>query len=158
MTTEQAPVFEYDASAIGVEVEVGSAEILPDRVAQYLVATGETNPLYTDEAAAKAGPHGGLTVPPGILQTLSIAGGPTAKVKFGNTAFHSGQRMEVLGQIRPGDTIHVSSDVKEVYAKTGRTGTMVFEVRRNRFRNQHGDVVAVSEQAMVHRQTAPREA
>ena len=60
--------------------------------------------------------------------------------------------MEVVGPIRVGDAISVAADVKEVYAKTGRSGTMVFEVRRNTFRNQHGETVAVSEMSMVHRQ------
>lgn len=150
MTTDAA--FEYDTSVIGVEVPLGTFEITPERVAGYLRATGETNPLYTDEAEAKAGPHGGLVVPPGILQTISMSGAPNAKVKFGNFAMHSGQRMEVVAPIRVGDVISVAADVKEVYPKTGRSGTMVFEVRRNTFRNQHGEVVAISEMAMVHRQ------
>ena len=144
--------FEYDASVIGVEVTIGTFDITPERVAGYLKATGETNPLYTDEAAAKASPYGGLIVPPGILQTVSMTGAPSAKVKFGNFAMHSGQRMEVMGPIRVGDAISVAADVKEVYAKTGRSGTMVFEVRRNTFCNQHGETVAVSEMSMVYRQ------
>lgn len=150
MTTEA--VFEHDASVIGVEVHLGTFEITPERVAGYLRATGETNPLYIDAAAAQAGPYGGLVVPPGILQTISMAGAPNAKVKFGNFAMHSGQRMEVVAPIRVGDVISVAADVKEVYPKTGRSGTMVFEVRRNTFRNQHGEVVAISEMSMVHRQ------
>jgi acyl dehydratase len=151
MAPDAEMVFEYDKDVIGKEVEVGSAEITPERVALYLKATGETNPLYTDEAAAKAGPHGGLTVPPGILNTLSVAGGPNPNVKFGNFAMHSGTRLEVHGPIRVGDTINVTADVKEVYAKTGRTGTMVFAVRRNRYRNQAGELVGVIEQSTVHR-------
>ena len=150
MTTDA--VFEHDASVIGVEVPLGTFEITQERVAGYLRATGETNPLYTDEAAAQAGPYGGLVVPPGILQTISMAGAPNAKGKFGNFSMHSGQRMEVVAPIRVGDVIAVAADVKEVYPKTGRSGTMVFEVRRNTFRNQRGEVVAISEMSMVHRQ------
>src|SRR5437763_15021160 len=154
MTTEPtAATFEYDASVIGKEVQIATFEITPERVAGYLKATGETNPLYTDVAAAKTGPYGCLIVPPGILQTVSLSGGPNAQVKFGNFAMHSGQRMEVKAPIRVGDSISVAADIKEVYAKTGRSGTMVFETRRNTFRNQTGEVVAVSEMSMVHRQT-----
>lgn len=151
MTSGDA-VFEYDQSVIGVELEVGSAEITAARIAAYCAAVGETNPLYTDAAAAQAGPHGGLVAPPGILQTLGVGGVPDPKVKFGNTAFHSGTRFEVYAPVRPGDTITVKAGVKEVYAKTGRTGTMVFAVRTQRFVNQDGAIVALTEQSMVHRE------
>ena len=151
MTSE--PVFEYDASVVGTEIEVGTAEITAERIAAYCAAVGETNPLYTDAAAAAAGPNGGLVAPPAILQTFGMGGGPDPKVKFGNTAFHSGTRFEVYAPIRPGDTISVRAGVKEVYAKTGRTGTMVFAVRTQRFVNQAGATVALTEQSMVHRQT-----
>ena len=60
-----------------------------------------------------------------------------------------------IGVIGPSSillAIAVAADVKEVYPKTGRSGTMVFEVRRNTFRNQRGEVVAISEMSMVHRQ------
>ncbi len=145
-------VFEYDESVIGVELDVGTAEITHDRIAAYCAAVGETNPLYTDAAAAQAGPYGGLVAPPAILQTLGVGGGPDPKVKFGNTAFHSGTRFEVYEPIRPGDVITVKAGVKEVYAKTGRTGTMVFAVRTQRFVNQAGETVALTEQSMVHRE------
>ena len=151
MTTGEA-VFEYDRSVIGVEIDVGTAEITPARIAAYCAAVGETNPLYTDADAAKAGPYGGLVAPPGILQTLGVGGGPDPKVKFGNTAFHSGTRFEVYAPVRPGDTVTVKAGVKEVYAKTGRTGTMVFAVRTQRFVNQDGTTVALTEQSMVHRE------
>lgn len=146
-------VFEYDKSVIGTELDVGTAEITAARIAAYCAAVGETNPLYTDATAAEAGPYGGLVAPPAILQTLGSGGGPDPKVKFGNTAFHSGTRFEVYAPLRPGDTITVKAGVKEVYAKTGRTGTMVFAVRTQRFVNQDGTTVALTEQSMVHRDT-----
>lgn len=152
MTTEEA-VFDYDASVIGQQVEVGSTQVTAARIAAYCAAVGETNPLYTDAAAAASGPHAGLIAPPGILQTIPVQGGPDAKVKFGNSAFHSGMRMEFYDVIRPDDTITVMAEVKEVYAKTGRTGTMVFAVRRNHYKNQHGTTVAILESSTVHRQT-----
>ncbi len=61
-------------------------------------------------------------------------------------------RMELYAPIRPNDTITVLAEVKEVYAKTGRTGTMVFAVRRNHYRNQEGATVAIAESSTVYRQ------
>ena len=37
-----------------------------EAIALYCKAVGETNPLYLDEAAACAGPFGGLIAPPSI--------------------------------------------------------------------------------------------
>ena len=96
--------------------------------------------------------HDVVIAPPGFVSVLPARSQLNPKVKFGNFSMHSGQRMEVVAPIRVGDVIAVAADVKEVYPKTGRSGTMVFEVRRNTFRNQHGEVVAISEMAMVHRQ------
>ena len=57
-----------------------------------------------------------------------------------------------LKPVLAGDTISVSAQVKEVYAKTGRTGTMVFAVTKFTYRNQHGRTVANTESSTVHRQ------
>jgi len=43
----------------------------------------------------------------------------------------SGIDFELEAPIRAGDSIRVSSEVKEIYEKTGRTGTMVFVVVRS---------------------------
>lgn len=151
MTTE--PVFEYDASVVGVEVEVGSAEITRERIEAYCRALGETNPLYTDEQAAKAGPHGVLVAPPSLVFSLQFREqAPDPQVQFGNATFASGNHVELFEPARLGDTITARQQVKEVYAKTGRTGTMVFVVRRTEYTNQHGRPVATAEQAQVHRQ------
>ena len=50
---------DFDRSVIGVEVEVGTHEADKERMMAYARALGETNPLYLDEEAAKAGyaPH-----------------------------------------------------------------------------------------------------
>lgn len=155
MTSETSEVqVDYDRSVIGVEVELGSVEVTREMVARYCDAVNETNPLYTDEAAAKAGPYGGLIAPTGLFSALQFggAGGPDPKVKFGTTSFHAGSKLESFEPLRVGDTITARTQVKEVYPKTGRTGTMVFVVRRTDYVNQHGRVVAAIEQSQVHRE------
>ena len=56
--------------------------------------------------------------------------------------FDAGKDVEFVAPIRPGDEITLSSSVKEIYDKTGRSGTMVFVVIRTTLRNQKGEVVA----------------
>jgi 3-hydroxybutyryl-CoA dehydratase len=158
MTTESDARFDYDRSVIGVEVELGSLTLTPKLIADYCVAVGETNPLYTDEASAKAGPYGGLTAPPAMLPSLSFGeGGPGSmgldpKVRFGNTAMFAGARLETFAPVRPGDTITARVQVKEVFPKTGRSGTMLFVVHRTSYTNQDGVQVAASERSIVYRE------
>ena len=73
-------------------------------------------------------------------------------VRSGNTADAAGTRFDYFAPVRAGDTISVSALVKGVFAKTGRSGTMVFAVYQSRYRNQHGVEVAAEEFSRVFRQ------
>lgn len=150
MTTQSK--LEYDESVIGVEQEVGSFDVTAEQIASYCEAVGEVSPLYTNERAAKAGPYGGIIAPPGLVHSVTLGRGPDAKVTFGNTGFHAGERLEAIAPMRPGDHITATTHVKEVYEKTGRTGSMVFEVTRTVFRNQHGEAVVATEKSLVRRE------
>ena len=158
MTTDADARFDYDRSVVGVDVELGSLTLTPKLVAEYCEAVGETNPLYTDEAAAKSGPYGALTAPPAMLAALtfgpSMMGGSglDAKVKFGNTQMFAGSRLETFAPARVGDTITAHVQVKEVFPKTGRSGTMLFVVHRTSYVNQDGVQVAANERSIVHRE------
>ena len=136
------PVFEYDESVIGVEEQVGTITVDAATVARYCELMGETNPLYTEQGF----------VPPSVLQRMRFRGGPDPKVKFGNTGFHAGSHMELLAPVKVGQTLTGWAQAKEVYAKTGRTGTMVFAVSRLTYKDESGNPVAHSDQLMVRRQ------
>ena len=150
MTAE--PDIEYDRSVVGVDADVGSVEITREVIANFCTALGESNPLYTDEEAAARGPHGSLTAPPAILISLGFQQGADPKVQFGNATFVGGHHLDVHEPIRLGDTISAKARIKEVFPKTGRTGTMVFVVRQVQYTNQHGRPVATAEMSMVHRE------
>ena len=144
---------ELDDSVIGEEVHVGSLEISLASIASYCEALEETNPLYTDaEWAEREGPYGGIVAPPGILNTARLRPGPDPQVRFGDQQFLAGSRLETFSPIRPGDTVDAFTQVKEVYEKTGRSGRMVFIVRRTRYANQDGVDVAATENSLVMRQ------
>lgn len=148
MTSERsAAEFEYDESVVGVEVDLGSFVITPEQVAAYRKTLGSTGPTAAGEVA-----------PPGILGSISFGGGQNldAKVQFGNTTFRAGSRLEFHAPIITGGTYHAKTMVKEVYAKTGRSGTMVFVVRRTEFSDDDGNLVAASEGSQVHRQVEAR--
>ena len=159
MASEAEPSFDYDRSVLGVEVETGSITVTPKLIADYCAAVNETNPLYTDEEAAKAGPYGGITAPPAMLASVSFGrgggpggGGLDPKVRFGNTVMFAGSELETFAPIHVGDTITARVQVKDVFPKTGRSGTMLFVVHRTVYVNQDGVQVVASERSTVYRE------
>lgn len=143
---------DFDRSVIGVEVEVGTHEVDRDRIVSYALAVGETNPLYLDEEVAKNGPYGTIIAPPLFYNMLNLGSGLDPKVNFGNSGFDGGQHVEFFEPIRAGDTISAKTQVADVYAKTGRTGTMVFTVRRTTFTNQNSEKTIVMDRINVRRE------
>ena len=77
---------------------------------------------------------------------------PDINLKFGSTRFHAGQRIQSKAPIFAGDRVTASSHLKEVYPKTGRSGTMVFIVWETTFRNQDGQVVADVQESYAARE------
>jgi acyl dehydratase len=142
----------FDASVIGVEVEIGTFEVTPARVQSYCAALGDTNPLYFDPEIAARSRHGGLIAPVGLLISPQLDQGLDAQVRFGTTMFAAGDRVEIFEVLRPGDRITARQMVKEIYPKTGRSGTMLFVVRRTTYTNQHGRTVATTEFSVVYRE------
>jgi acyl dehydratase len=141
----------YDESVVGVEVETGRFEVTKEHILSFCEAIGDTNPLFTDEEAARAGPYGGLIAPPAFYTSIRTGGGLDPKLRYGNLTLNAGQHWEYHAPIRPGDTITARTKVHDIYEKTGRTGRMVFLVRRTTYTNQRGEVVAVSDASLVHR-------
>lgn len=136
----------------GPEIEVGETTITRERIADYCAAIGETNPLYTDDEAAAAGPYGTIVAPPSILAALLMEPRPDPDVRFGNASFAAGTEFEFFEPVRAGDTIRVTAQVRDVYGKTGRSGMMAFAVFRSTYTNQDGVRVAVEEFSRAFRQ------
>ena len=106
-----------------------------------------------DEPAARAQGFKSLVAPPTfctiLVHRVSL---PDIKLKFGRTRMNAGQRVQSQAPIVAGDRLTASSHLKEVYPKTGRTGTMVFIVWETTFRNQEGSVVAEVQESFACRE------
>ena len=150
-----ADSIEFDKSVIGVDVPTGTHHVTREEIVAYARALGETNPLYLDEEAAKAGPYGAIIATPGFYTFMRFGRGPDPKVRFSNSnlGYMAGQQIEYFEHIRAGDTISARSQVTDVYAKTGRTGKLVFVVHRTTYSNQHGRTVMVVESSNVRSET-----
>ena len=127
-------------------------EVKPGKIEQYCEAIGETNPIYTDPEAAKRGPHGTVIAPPSFAVTFRNGRHFFEHVpRYGKRGFDAGKDVEFVAPIRTGDKISLSSHVKEIYEKTGRTGTMVFVVIRSTLTNQNGETVAHIDHRLMNR-------
>lgn len=151
---------EYDRSLLGKDLPAGEFEITPERVRAYCQAVGETNPLFTDERAARAAGNRGVVAPP-TMCNIFIRGlnRPDVKLKGAGMRMHGGQTVEALTPICAGDRLSAVSRLKDVYAKTGRTGTMAFIVWETEFTNQLGQRVAFGRESFMARlkDSAPTE-
>ena len=150
MTTDAG--INYDRSLLDKEFPIGTFEISREMILEFSQASGEVNPIYVDEGLAAQSEYGDIIAPPTFCN-LFVNGGekPDIKLEFGDIGFFAGQAIESLAPIRPGDTVEVSSRLKEVYAKTGRSGKMVFAVWETRFDNQDGETVALVDESYVRR-------
>ena len=133
--------------------------VTAEKIANFCKAVGETNPLFVDEAAAKAGPHGSIVAPPAFVASMRQGESMFDRLRaMGRGGLMGGIDIELGAPIRAGDTIRVSSKVKEIYEKTGRTGTMIFTVVRSTLTNQKNEVVANIDYRMMNRPQPARPA
>ncbi|MGH7820093.1 MAG: FAS1-like dehydratase domain-containing protein [Candidatus Binatia bacterium] len=129
--------------------ESESPPVTREEIREFAAAMGETNPLHAGEAPI-APPtfcvrfRGELFFHPKVPRALLLTG------------FDAGKDITFGAPIRPGDVVRSTSVVHDIYEKTGRTGTMVFIVSRQRQVNQRGDMVAVIDSRFVCRPEGDR--
>lgn len=144
---------DYDPALIGRVFETTEpVPVSAEQIAAFCAAISETNPIFTDEAAAKAGPFGGIVAPPSFAVTFRNGRHFFEHIpRYGKQGFDAGKDVEFVAPIRPGDAITLNSHVKEIYEKTGRTGSMVFVIVRSTLTNQKGEVVAHVDHRFMNR-------
>ncbi|WP_447919785.1 MaoC family dehydratase N-terminal domain-containing protein [Achromobacter aegrifaciens] len=115
------------------------------RLKFFAKAIGETNPIYSDETAARLAGYADIPAPPTFLFSAELDSGalfslldllcaPISKILHGEQSF------EYFGPIVAGDTVTVRSRVKDIYDKKG--GALEFIEIESQVANQHGDPVA----------------
>ena len=149
MTTE----LKYDRSLHEKEHRAGPFEITADMISAVNSSLGEKGAAFTSDAAAKEQGYRGMIAPPTLcsifVREVQL---PDIGLEFGRVQMHAGQRVQPITPIYAGDSVTASSHLKDVYAKTGRSGTMVFVVWETTFRNQNGEVVAEVQESFARRE------
>jgi acyl dehydratase len=120
----------------------------------FAKATGETNPVYSDVAAAKAAGHPALPLPPTYLFSLDLLapsetfwledlGVPLAKV------LHAEQSFEYRRMTYAGEELTIETKISDAYDRKG--GLLEFIVRDMIVTDAKGEECAVLKTTLVVR-------
>ncbi|VTU37287.1 (3R)-hydroxyacyl-ACP dehydratase subunit HadC [Variovorax sp. PBS-H4] len=143
-----------DKKWIGHELPASVLPIELTRLRFFAKAIGETDPVYTDPAAAKDAGYPHLPAPPTFLfaaeldsgtsdALLATLGIPIAKLLHGEQGFTYHRPACV------GDTVTVRSRIEDIYDK--KNGALEFVVKTSRAVNQHDELVAEMRTVLVCR-------
>lgn len=143
-----------DKKWIGHTLAVSQLPIERSRLQYFAKAIGETDPVYTDAAAARDAGYPDLPAPPTFLfaaeldsgavdQMLAQLGVPLAKLLHGEQGFSYHLPACV------GDTVTVNSRIEDIYAK--KNGALEFIVKTSRATNQRDELVAEMRSVLVCR-------
>ena len=143
-----------DRSFINKEYPPVTFEVEKQRLRFFSKATGQTDPVYFDEAAARDAGYPGILAPPTFLATVPMEqDNPFAylddlKVDIGRI-LHGDQHYCYLAPIYAGDTITMTSRIADMFDKKG--GQLQFCCIKSTFTNQHNALVATLEASFVVR-------
>ena len=145
---------QFDQSLLGLKRRLDRfpMKIKRDDVLRYAAIIGETHPLYTDEEAARAAGLRGVAAPPAFSAVLTIGmGRPDIGLRVEGASVLGTEAVQRYAYICAGDTLDATIHLKSVYAKTGRSGSMVFVVWVIDFTNQEGELVETVEKSYVYK-------
>ena len=134
-----------DKKWIGHQLPASVLPIERSRLQFFAKAIGETDPVYTDQAAARDAGYPDLPAPPTFLFAAELDSGasdrllteleiPLAKLLHGEQSFNYHRPACV------GDTVTVRSIVTDIYDK--KNGALEFVVKTARAINQKDELVA----------------
>jgi acyl dehydratase len=144
MTDIQALV-EQMKERIGLEGPTVTRKMEAGALIKFSRATGETDPLLIDEAAACAGPFGAIVAPPTYVSTFAqftMAGLLVQDLPL-EIFLHTDDAVELGVPIVAGDDITAVARYADAYVREGRNGPLLFQKVEMTLVNQRGEQAAV---------------
>ena len=124
-----------------------SFEVLVEkgRLHFFAKATGQTDPVYWDEVAARAAGHPALPVPPTFLFCLEMASPDPAAIRHllgmdYRRLLHGEQGFTYHSLAYAGDVLRFEQRIEDIYDKKG--GALEFVLRKTRVTKQRGKPAA----------------
>lgn len=133
-----------DKSIVGKEYPPFTVAVEKRWVRGFAESIGDANPIYSDEAAAKAAGYRSLPAPPSFPFAIMMEAGQSFMIldELGidkRRAMHAEQSFTYHGDICAGDVLTGRQKVVDVYDK--KNGALEFLVTETRLDNQKGDPV-----------------
>ena len=156
-----ASLLERLKATVGQEIILRAPdEIGRSSLRQYALAIGDFNPIYSDREFAQANGLRDVMAPPTLIcdtwqyvdsdmdERGDLLGrGPIRELE----GLRAANEYEFFQPIHPDDVVTAHWTVKDVYEKTGSTGSLVFQVIETTFYNQSGELLARNTETMFYR-------
>jgi acyl dehydratase len=147
---------------IGYEYQPHTGEpVLARDIRRYAIAIDDDNPIFADEAAAKAGRYGGLTAPLNYISwAVGVPGAEKRTKDLGEDGLSSfvgipdipnawslgwvrgGEELEFIKPVYAGDCVTVRGKVTGMSEKNGKSGTLIFVTSDFTYTNQKNEPLA----------------
>lgn len=135
-----------DASVVGLTFRRPAVAVEAGQLVLFAKATGQTDPIFFDEVAAKARGYRSIVAPPTFVHCLSAIGADDPFELFTRVGvpledtLHGEQSFTYGAILCAGDIVSIETRVTDVYSK--KQGSLVFLVAEIRATNQFGARVA----------------
>ena len=143
-----------DKKHIGRTTNPQTVDVEKGRLKFFAKAIGETDPVYTDERAAKAAGYKALPAPPTFsfcleMETNSLWDNIAAMGVSVGKILHGSQTFTYHAPICAGDQVTFQTKVSDIYDKKG--GALEFIVEETTAKNQNDLLVAELQRVIVVR-------
>jgi acyl dehydratase len=134
-----------DRRHIGHALPAFTVAVEAGRLRFFAKATGNTDPIYSDEAAARDAGHPGLPVPPTFFFCLEMESPDPAALRtlLGidyRRILHGEQHFRFHAMAYAGNVLHFEPRIADIYARKG--GALEFVKRETRVSHPRGQLVA----------------
>jgi len=116
-----------------------------DRMLEWAISCGETDPRYIDPEHPD---FQASTSFPTHINAARMLPDDFKEIGSGR-GIDGGKSIEWHRPMRAGDALHATVQIGDIYAKTGRSGTMVFIVNRMSFYDGSNELVATVDWRMI---------
>jgi acyl dehydratase len=141
-----------DRSLVGRESEPVVHEVEKGAIRRFAEALGDPNPIYQDEAAARAAGFGGLVAPPTFLVALASNERFRHSLDLGTRSILHGEQLFEYGRpLVAGDRVTVTSRVADVLERPAASGPTDVIVIEDEGRDDRGELLFRSRETLILR-------
>ncbi len=131
---------------------------------RYAIAVGDLNPVYFDDAAARAAGYPGVVAPPNFLTSVLgwEAGPPEGELLEDGTEpknlvpeiqglrlMGGGHELTIEQPVRPGDIVTARRKLVELYQREAKFGLLTFAISEIVYTNQRGEHLVTCRETVI---------